>query len=118
MPSDGFYHYPAVAVPCGLFEQELGKLVEAAAPGVPFVGGAVGNVTYGVHSKAPEGFGCFHYPGVLLASGAHEHHFVGLLVAGCALNVFNADGSAAEQANVCECGGVGNGDPSGLHSSH
>ena len=68
------------------------------------MGGALRDVTYGVHAHLLKIIGRFHHPGVLLASATHDHHLVGLLEACGALNIFNADdiyGFAQGVAELC-----------------
>ena len=56
-----------------LFEHQLCKLIEAATPGVPFVGSAGRFVTYGIHAKLfLDVLGCLDDTHILLATTAHE----------------------------------------------
>ena len=112
----------------GLLEEQLGELVEGAAPALPLVGRARGDIEVGVHAALGEVFGLDLRVGAVAEAGhavlqfaaaeAHEYELEALGEFGIVLRVIHGDGAAAEDAQGGEHLRVRNGDGLGLHAAH
>ena len=98
-----------------LFEEALGHLVEAAAPGEELVGSALGDETLGVVAGSLQvGDALVDAVGILLVTAALEDVLHNCRI----LDLIGSVLSAAEQSPVAEDLGTAQGDELRLHTTH